>query len=429
MGTKRQITAWALWDWGSAAFNAVMVTFVFSTYLASEAFGPDGRGTAILSVGNALSGLIVALTAPIIGARADAGGNRKLQLGIHTSVVVVLIAACFFVRPEEGFLYLGVALIAAANIFFEFAEVSYNSLLLRISSSENIGRVSGFGWGAGYLGGIVLLLVVYTGFVSGEVHWFGIPNEDALNIRTVALVAAIWFAVFALPVFFFLPSDEPVSGKPKVGLAQSYRQLFATLKNMWRHDRNTIKFLISSAIFRDGIGAIFAYGAILGTQVFGLDAADVILFAVAANVVAALGAFVGGWLDDKFGPLAVIYGSLIAMIAVGTIMYFQDGQQAFWIFGLALCLFVGPAQTASRAFLGRITTIDTAGELYGLYATTGRSIAFLTPAIVAVLIFTLKDQRFVIVAIVIVLVLGVLSLLMVKNPPVKAETQRSIMVR
>lgn len=415
MNQKRQITAWALWDWGSAAFNAVMVTFVFSAYLASEAFGPDARGTTVLSVGNAISGLIVALTAPVVGARADAGGNRKRQLGLHTAIVVALIAACFFVRPEEGYLYLGVALIALANISFEFAEVSYNSLLLRVSTPSTIGRISGIGWGAGYLGGIVLLLLVYVGFVSGTQHWFGISNDDALNIRVVALFSAAWFALFALPVFFALPSDEPVSGKAKVTWAQSYRQLLATLKGLWRNDRNTIKFLIASAVYRDGLGAVFAYGAILGTQVFGLSPADVIIFAIAANVVAAVGSFIGGWLDDRLGPLPVIYASLIGMIVVGAIMFFQEGEQAFWIYGLALCLFVGPAQSASRAFLGRLTDARTAGELYGLYATTGRSIAFLSPALVAVLLLITKDQRFTIVAIVVILVAGSASLLMVKN--------------
>ncbi len=412
---KRQVTAWALWDWGSAAFNAVMVTFVFSAYLASDAFGPDARGTTVLSIGNAISGFIVALTAPVVGARADAGGNRKHQLGLHTAIVVTLIGACFFVRPEEGYLYLGVALIALANISFEFAEVSYNSLLLRVSSPQTIGRISGIGWGAGYLGGIVLLLLVYVGFVSGTEHWFGISNDDALNIRVVALVAAAWFALFALPVFFALPSDEPVSGKSKLSWAQSYRQLWATLQGLWRNDRNTIKFLIASAVYRDGLGAVFAYGAILGTQVFGLSPADVIIFAIAANVVAAAGSFVGGWLDDRLGPLPVIYASLIGMVVVGVVMFFQDGPQAFWILGLALCLFVGPAQSASRAFLGRLTDARTAGELYGLYATTGRSIAFLSPALVAVLLLITKDQRFTIVAIVVILVAGAASLLMVQN--------------
>ncbi|MFC0582952.1 MFS transporter [Micrococcoides hystricis] len=415
MRQNRQVAAWALWDWGSAAFNAVMVTFVFSAYLASDAFGPDARGTTVLSVGNMISGIIVALTAPVVGARADASGNRKRQLGLHTAIVVVLIAACFFVRPEEGYLYLGVVLIAAGNVFFEFAEVSYNSLLLRVSSPATIGRISGIGWGAGYLGGIVLLLIVYIGFVSGETHWFGITSDDALNIRVVAVVAALWFGLFAIPIFVSLPADEPVSGKAKVSWAASYRQLWQTLKDLWHGDRNTIKFLIASAVYRDGLGAVFAYGAILGTQVFGLDPADVILFAIVANVVAAAGSFVGGWLDDRIGPLPVIYGSLIGMIIVGTIMFFQNGPEAFWGLGLALCLFVGPAQSASRAFLGRLTNIDTAGELYGLYATTGRSIAFLAPGLVALLMLFTKDERFVIVAIVVILIAGALSLLTVKN--------------
>lgn len=415
--TGPQVAAWAAWDWGAAAFNAVMVTFVFGTYLSSEAFGPDARGTEWLSRGMAVAGAIVALTAPALGRRADRGGRRRLWLGLNTAVVIAVTGMGFFVAPHEQYLLLGVVLLSAGTVFFEFAEVQINAILVQISSRDTVGRISGIGWGAGYLGGIVLLLIVYVGFVSGDAAWFGIPQTEALNIRAVAVVAAVWFLLFALPVLLVVPDPPaPRAGEPAETVVDSYRALGRRIGRLWREDRNTLTFLIASAVFRDGVGAVFVYGAILGTTVFGIEAGDVILFAIAANLVAAVGAFAGGWLDDRIGPRAVILGALAAMCVTAGVLFFSSGPQAFWVGGLVLCLFVGPVQSASRAFLGRLTTPQTAGELFGLYATTGRAVGFLTPALTSAVLAVTGDQRWIIPAIVVVLVAGGLLVLRVNSP-------------
>jgi MFS transporter, UMF1 family len=205
-------------------------------------------------------------------------------------------------------------------------------------------------------------------------------------------------------------------GAPAESLAESYRALGRRLVRLWHEDRNTLKFLIASAVFRDGVGAVFVYGAILGTTVFGIDAGDVIMFAIVANVVAAAGAFAGGWLDDRIGPRAVILGSLAAMILCATVLFFSEGTTAFWIGGLFLCLFVGPVQSASRAFLGRLTTPQTAGELFGLYATTGRAVGFIAPALSSVALAITGDQRWIIPTIAVIMLAGGLLLLRVKTP-------------
>lgn len=430
---RSHVTAWAMWDWGSAAFNAVMVTFVFGTYLASDVFGADGRGTSWLAAGNAIAGIIIAFTAPVIGQRADRDGRRTLWLGINTGLVVVTTAACFFVQPQESFLLLGVILLSAGNVFFEFAEVQYNAMLVQIATKNTIGRISGIGWGAGYLGGIFLLLIAYIGFIGGDTHWFGITGDDAMNIRVVAVFAALWFLVFALPVMIVLrpkhsaaqspdhpanPQSEPA---PRMSLAASYRQLFRTIGNLWKYQRNTFWFFVSSAVFRDGVGAVFAYGAILGTTVYGVDPADILFFGIAANVVAATGAFLGGFFDDKFGPKRIITVSLLGLIVSAVVVFVQDGTLAFWIWGLFLCFFVGPVQSSSRAFLGRLTSPETAGEMYGLYATTGRSVSFLTPALIAVLVSISGDSRMMVPAIVVVLLAGLFLLWPVKDPQVSDD--------
>lgn len=428
---RRHVTAWALWDWGSASFNAVMVTFVFATYLASDAFGPDDRGTQWLTTANAIGGLVIALTAPVVGQRSDRGGRRKLWLGLNTGVVIILTALCFLVRPEQSYLLLGVILIAAANVAFEFAEVNYHAMLLQVATPRTIGKVSGLGWGAGYVGGIFLLLILYVGFIAGDTHWFGITEDDAMNIRVVALFAALWFLVFALPLLFSVPENRTAVRGDKVSVLASYRILFRTIAALWRHERNTFWFLVSSAVFRDGVGAVFAYGAILGTTVYGIDPADILLFGIAANVVAAIGSFLGGWIDDRLGPKRVIMGSLAGLIVSGGIVFFLsetlrgsllgweftiEQTTAFWIFGLLMCFFVGPVQSASRSFLGRLTTEERAGEIFGLYATTGRTVSFLAPALISAAIALTGDSRYMVPAILLVLVLGMVLLVRVRDP-------------
>lgn len=416
---RSHVTAWALWDWGSAAFNAVMVTFVFGTYLASDAFGADDRGTSWLAAGNAIAGVIIALTAPVIGQRADNDGRRTLWLGVNTGLVIATMAACFFVEPQESFLLLGVILLSAGNVFFEFAQVQYNAMLVNIATQSTIGRISGLGWGAGYLGGIFLLLLVYVGFIGGDTHWFGIGNDDALNIRVVAVFAAVWFLAFSLPVLMVMRNRSRVraqQSRQRASIAQSYRQLVATIVDLWQNRRNTFWFFVSSAVFRDGVGAVFAYGAILGTTVYGVDPGQILFFGIAANVVAAAGAFIGGLFDDRFGPKRIIVVSLFGLIVSAVIIFVQNGTLAFWIWGLFLCFFVGPVQSSSRAFLGRLTTAQTAGEMYGLYATTGRSVSFLTPALIALLVGTFNESRMIVPAIIVVLTAGLILLWFVKDP-------------
>jgi MFS transporter, UMF1 family len=414
---RKHVTAWALWDWGSASFNAVMVTFVFATYLASDAFGPGDRGTQWLTAANAIGGIIVALTAPVLGQRSDRGGRRKLWLGLNTGVVVLLTALCFLVRPEEAYLLLGVVLIAAANVAFEFAGVNYNAMLLQVATPRAIGKVSGIGWGAGYVGGIFLLLILYVGFIAGDTHWLGVTNDDALNIRVVALFSALWFLLFALPLLLTVPEHQAAGARSAhVSVLESYRRLWRTITDLWRHQRNTFWFLASSAVFRDGVGAVFAYGAILGMTVYGVEQADILIFGIAANIVAAVGSFLGGWIDDRVGPKRVILGSLLGLIATAAIVFFLNGTTAFWIFGLLLCFFVGPVQSASRSFLGRLTTERQAGELYGLYATTGRAVSFLAPTLITVAIALTGDARFMVPAILVVLLAGLFLLLKVRDP-------------
>ncbi len=416
-GTTWQIIAWSLWDWGGAAFNAVMTTFIFTAlYLTGDAFGGADRASAVLGLTTALGGVLIALLAPVAGARTDHNGRRKLWLGLNTLIVALLTGACFFVQPQESYLLLGCLLIAAGHVFFEIAGVNYNAMLLQISTKSTIGKISGFGWAAGYLGGIAALLFVYFALVKPDVGIFGITSADGMTYRAVAVFSALWIVIFAIPVMFAIPEAPRNPDKPRIGFFPAYVELWHTIVRLHRTSRHTLFFLLASAVFRDGLAAIFTFGAVIAVGSFAFGTGDVLIFAIAGNVVAALGALSAGFFDDKFGPKAVIVTSLCGLIISAGLLFFLEGKTAFWIFGLLLTLFVGPAQSSSRTFIGRLAPDGQEGELFGLYATTGRAVSFLGPAMFFLFITTFGSQRWGILGIVAVLLFGLLLLLPVRKP-------------
>lgn len=429
-----RVVAWSLWDWGSAAFNAVATTFVFSVYLTTDGLFTDkDTASQILSIGLTIAGFIIAVFAPITGQRADRQGKGTLLLGVFTGLVIAAMLGMYFVWPGSmlgsiGALWLGVAMLGLGNIFFEFASVNYNAMLSRIATPENTGRVSGFGWGMGYVGGIGLLLILYIGFISPEVGWFGVSGENNMNIRISMVLSALWYLVFALPVLLKIRGREVPGSEAaaRESLATSYRLLWETVKTIARESPQTLKFLIASAIFRDGLAGVFTYGAILAAGTFGFSSGDVMVFAIIANLVAGVATIGFGVLDDRFGPKAVMMFSLAAMVVLALVVFFghSGGKTVFWIFGMTLCVFVGPTQSAARSFLSRMIPSGREGEIFGLYATTGRAVSFLSPLMFLVMVTIGKlfvpvgvsAQYWGILGIALILLAGFLLMLRVKGP-------------
>ncbi|MDQ4502583.1 MFS transporter [Sinomonas sp. ASV322] len=436
---KGQVLAWATWDWGTAAFNAVMTTFVFTVYLTSSAFGGADYASSVLGAALGIAGLLIAVFAPVSGQRSDAGGRRKLWLGIHTGAVALLTGLCFFAYPRPELLWYGASLIAAGHVFSELAFVNYNAMLEQIATPKTIGRISGFGWSAAYFGGIVALLLVLALFVQPAFHWFGASTVESLNIRLVAVFSMLWIIVFSLPVLFAVPE---VRRRPaaRLGILASYGLLFRRIGAMWRTSPHTLYFLVASAVFRDGLAAVFTFGGVIAAGTFGFSLSQVIFFAIFGNIVAAAGAIAGGFLDDRLGPKRVIVGSLVGLIvASGAILVLGNashpiggftwtGSLTFWVFGLFLTLFVGPAQASARAYLARLAPDGESGELFGLYATTGRAVSFLAPSLFSLSIAIAtpfvaegQAQRWGILGIMLVLFAGLVVLLPVR-PPSKVAT-------
>jgi MFS transporter, UMF1 family len=417
---RRVVLAWSLWDWGSASWNAIITSFVFGPYIVRGVVGdaePGGlSANTWLGISSAAAGLLIALIAPVTGQRSDAGGHRKRSLAIWTGLVVATMLTMFTVRNEPTYLWIALILLAAGAVFAEFAGVSYNAMLPQVSTPETVGRVSGFGWSMGYFGGIVLLLVCYLGFIAPDVGWFGVTSDGGLNIRAVAVFSAVWFAIFALPVFFAVPEKPPGPPRRRVSFLRSYALLLADVKNLWVRDRNSVWFLIASALYRDGLAAVFSFGAILAVSVYGLTQDAVLVFGIVANITAALGAVVLGRIEDRVGPKRIIVISLVGLISTSLVLLFAQGATMFWIFGLILTLWVGPAQASSRSFLAQVAPEGREGEMFGLYATTGRAASFLAPGLFA-LFSGLFSDRIGIVGIALVLLVGALAMIGVKSPP------------
>ena len=419
--TRSRVLAWALWDCGSTATNAIVVTFVFSVYLTGTV-GAGGGTSPASWLGRAMTvaGVTVAALAAATGAWVDAPRRRRLALAGLTATAVLLTASMSLVRDDPRYLWLGLALLAAEAACSDLASVPYNAMLRQLATPQTAGRVSGFGWAAGYGGSVMLLLIVYLGFISGHGPTRGlahIPTADGLNVRAAMLLTAAWFLVFALPLLIWAP--KPPAGSDddqRVSMLGAYRKLRSDLVAEWRRDRNVVYYLLASAVFRDGLSGVFTFGAVLGVVVYGISQADVLLFGVSASVVAAGGAAVGGLLDDRIGSKKVILGSLAAMIVVGLTLLTLSGATAFWVCGLLLCLFIGPTQSSARTLLLRMTAHGKEGVAFGLYTTTGRAVIFLAPLLFSTFVDTFGTDRAGMGGLLVVLAAGFVAMLLVRAP-------------
>jgi MFS transporter, UMF1 family len=421
---RSHVLAWALWDVGATGVNAIVVTFVFSVYL-TRTVGDDLPSATTpqswLFRALALSGLVVALLAPVTGIWVDAPWRRRRVLAVLTGLVVLLTSAMSLIRDDYRFLWPGLALLACAAACSELATVPYNAMLRQLSTPETSGRISGFGWGMGYFGSVALLLIVYTGFISGDGDTrglLGLTVADGQNVRAAMLMAAAWFVLFALPVFIVVPhpKPDPEDRAAAVGFLGAYRKLWTEVVGEWRRDRNIVYYLLASAVFRDGLAGVFAFGAILGVSAYGVSAADVLLFGISGSVIAAFGALIGGLVDDRLGSKPVIVGSLASMIVVGLTLMTLSGPVAFWVCGLLLCMFIGPTQSSARTQMLRMAVDGKEGVAFGLYTTTGRAVSFLAPSLISLFIDWFGTVRAGTGGLLVVLAIGLAAMVAVHAP-------------
>lgn len=447
--TPRIVSSWALWDWATQPFNSVILTFVWvSLYLVSDEFltpeiaaqNADGslactraadastaycQGLADLSANYGwitfAAGILILVLAPVLGQQADARGSKKRWVVLGTAALALLQFAMFFVYSDPQFFWFGAVLVALGSVASEIAGVSYNAMLFDVSTKKTVGRVSGLGWGLGYIGGIVALVIVV---VLTQLDWFGMDVSDGLAYRLIAVGAAVWTIIFSIPFVLWVPEAPARADRPRVGFFASYRVLVRDLGALFKNHRQTFWFLISSAVYRDGLAGIFAFGGILAAVSFGFGATEVMIFGVALNLVAGVATIIAGRLDDRFGPRAIIVASLAVLLASGIFIFVfrEEGKHIFWIGGMILSAAVGPAQASSRSLLTRMTPASMQGEVFGLYATTGRVMSFFSPWLWALFIGIFGATHFGILGLLIVVAIGLaLTLIFVRKPARELE--------
>jgi UMF1 family MFS transporter len=431
---RRQIYSWALWDWGTQPFNTVILTFVFTAlYLTTESFldpavaalGEDDpayvRGIAELTSGlglwNTIAGFAILLLAPVLGQRADATGRRKAWLGGATGAMVLCMLALWFVEEDPAYFVFGAIMIALGSLLSEIAGVNYNAIMVSVATPRTVGKVSGLGWGLGYVGGILMLVLVV---IANGADWWGMPTENGLGYRVIAVACAVWALLFVWPLFAFVPELPPTKGRPVVGFFASYVVLFRDVVGLWRTSRRTFWFLLASAVFRDGLAGVFAYGAIIGKASFGFTTDQVIAFGIAANLVAGISTVLVGRADDRFGPRSVILSTLSVIVVAGlAVVFLRDlGPIVYWVGGLVLSACVGPAQAASRSYLARVTPAGKESEIFGLYATTGRATSWMSHGVWTIVVAATGATIWGTLGIVAVVLFGLVLMWFVQDAPV-----------
>jgi UMF1 family MFS transporter len=375
------LVSWAFYDWASSAFATIIQTFVFAAYFTRHVAENETVGS--VQWGNTLSAaaIVVAIGGPILGAMADQAGRRKPWIAGFTALCVGATALLWFVRPSLEYVWLAMLLVWLGTIGEEFAAIFYNAMLPSLVGSDRLGRWSGWGWSLGYAGGLVSLVVALFAFVRADHPWFSLDRTVAEHVRATFLLVAVWYLLFAIPLFLVTP-DARGTGK---GLARAardgLRQLSDSIRQVRRY-RDIIRFLIARMIYIDGLATVFAFGGVYAAGTFKMTEEEVLIFGIALNVTAGIGAALFAWVDDWIGSKRTILLSLVGVMVPATLILFVQSPTLFWAFGLLLGVFVGPVQAASRSFMARIAPEALLNEMFGLYALSGKATAFLGPLLV-----------------------------------------------
>ena len=405
---KRTVFGWVLFDFANSAYTTLVVTFIYGTYFVSVIAPDKVAGTALWSRGITMTAVCVAFLSPILGALADQGGLRKRYLLISTVVTVAATTALFWVAPGQVFWALFFFVIS--NIAFEFSNVFYNAYLPDISTRNNIGRISGVGWGVGYIGGLAAMVLALVGFVSPETPWFGLSTADGVNIRATCLLVAAWFALFSIPLFLWVPETVQLVRADKKRIAKTgLADLVNTFKEIKKY-RQIVRLLVARLVYNDGLVTIFSFGGIYAAGTFGFSFQEIMIFGIVLNVSAGTGALIMGIFDDRLGgKLTIQISNCILALAV-LMAVLAPEKNLFWVAGVLVGFFAGPNQSASRSLLGRFVPPEKENQFYGFFAFSGKLTAFMGPLLLGFLTQVFDSQRAGVSVVILFFVIGGLLL-------------------
>lgn len=408
----RALVAWAFYDWANSAFAAIISTFVFAAYFTRQVAANETVGTSQWGTTIGAAGLVVAVAGPILGAVADQSGRRKPWIAAFTLLAVIATGLLWFVQPTPSYVLLGLLLVGLGTVASEFANIFYNAMLPGLARPERTGRWSGWGWGLGYVGGLTCLSVALVAFINAEQPWLNLERDAAEHVRATFVLVAVWYLLFSLPLFVVTP-DTPRLGKsfPRATV-DGFRQLRHSVRHV-RQYSHIVRFLIARMAFIDGLATLFAFGGVYAAGTFDMSEREVLVFGIGLNLTAGIGAIVFAWIDDWVGSKSTIMWSLTCLILLGTLALLVQTPMWFWIVGLLLGVFVGPAQAASRSYLARTAPESLRNEMFGLFALSGKATAFLGPMLVGWLTYISGSQRIGMSAIIGFFVIGFVLMLTV----------------
>lgn len=397
---KKHIISWALFDFANSSYSAVIASVVFPVYYVNYIVGNEA-GIGDLWWGRAISAsmAIVALTSPFLGGIADYGGIRKRLLFIYTAISVSAIASLSVLH--KGMVYEGFVLIASANLGMEGGLVFYNSFLPRIAPKEYQGRVSAWGFGIGYSGSILSLLIA-------------LPLVLRSQFEVTWLMVAAFFALFSMPAFLFLPQDVkgeiPAAQAGMTGMKQTLR----TLKEIWEQ-KEPRKFLLSYLIYEDGVNTVIVFSSIFAATTLGFKPQEVIVLYLVVQISALIGAFVMAKPIDTWGPKKVVIISLLMWTSVSVIAFLIRTKTQFWLLASFAGLGIGTVQAATRAFFTQFIPKEKEAEYFGIYSLVGKSSAIAGPLVFGQVSSTFGSQRPAIISLVFFFLLGMLIIKFVKG--------------
>jgi MFS transporter, UMF1 family len=407
--------SWAMFDWANSAFFVIIQTFVFAAYFQRSIAADAITGTE--QWGNMVSaaGLLIAFTAPVLGAIADRSGRRKPWIAAFSLMSIVASFLLWFAEPSTEFLTYALVVTFVATVGAEYAFIFYNAMLPDLVPLSYLGRWSGWSWAMGFAGGIVCLLGALYLFIENGGAWLGLDTETLEHIRATFIFTALWYLVFSIPMFLRTP-DIP---KNNIPVGQAITEGILQLKNSIKEARNyanIYRFLLARMIYNDAVILIYAFGGIYAAGTFGMDESQIIIFGIGLNVTAALGAVGFSWMDDRSGSKKTILFSLIGLIIPVTAILFVEDIFWFWIWGLMLGVFFGPVQAASRTLMGRLAPEDKRTEMFGLFAFSGKATAFIGPKLLGWVTVLFASQRIGMSVVLVLLALGFLLMLRVQEP-------------
>ncbi|MFV1996860.1 MAG: MFS transporter [Acidiferrobacterales bacterium] len=413
LAPRRELFAWAMYDFANSGFTTVVLTAIFNAYFVSVIAAQSVGGSATLywTLAMAIANAIVLLSAPVIGALADFGANKKRFLAITTSGCVLFTAALATVGPSD--LVLAMVLVILATVMFSSGENIIAAFLPEIAPPKDMGRISGYGWALGYFGGL-LVLAISLAYVS----WAESRGQGAEDyVPVTMLITAGMFALAALPTFIWLKERAQKSRLPagEHYIAIGFKRVYHTFRDVTRF-RDLIRFLIALTIFQSGIYTVIVLAAIYAQKVMGFTTKDTVIMIMVVNITAAIGAFLFGQLQDRLGSIKTLVLTLLVWITALVTASVTDDRAVFWLVANLIGLALGSSQSAGRALVGLFTPPGRSAEFFGLWGLAVKLAAIIGPVSYGLITYLSQgDHRLAILSTNAFFVIGLILLLTVNE--------------